>query len=77
MSVAWWGMAYTVRMLFLNQGEPPPAEQLDGTFDSLRKAWDAGTARVLELQLRSTETAFQVLDDSGQIVDVTAGELNS
>lgn len=51
-------MTYTVRMLFLNQGEPPPAEQLGSTFASLREAWDAGTARVLELQLRSTETAF-------------------
>ena len=65
-------MAYTVRMLFLNQGEPPPGEQLDGTFASLRKAWDAGTARVLELQLRSIKTAFQVLDAAGQIVEVTA-----
>ena len=69
-------MAYTVRMLFLNQGEPPPAEQLDGTFASVREAWDAGTARVLALQLRSTETAFQVLDESGQIVDVTTGQID-
>lgn len=70
-------MTYTVRMLFLNQGEPPPTEQLDGTFASLREAWDAGTARVLELQLRSTETAFQVLDATGQIVKVTAEQLGS
>lgn len=70
-------MAYTVRMLFLNQGEPPPAEQLDGTFASVREAWDAGTARVLELQIRSTETAFQVLDEGGQIVEVTAGQIDS
>jgi hypothetical protein len=70
-------MPYTVRMLFLNQGDPPPAEQLDGTFASLREAWDAGTARVLELQLRSTEAAFQVLDAAGQIVEVTAGPLES
>ena len=70
-------MAYSVRMLFLNQGEPPPTEQLDGTFASLREAWDAGSARVLELQLRSTETAFQVLDAAGQIVEVTAGQIDS
>jgi hypothetical protein len=70
-------MTYTVHMLFLNQGEPPPAEQLDGTFASVREAWDAGTARVLELQLRSTETGFQVLDESGQIVDVTAEQIDT
>jgi hypothetical protein len=70
-------MAYTVRMLFLNQGEPSPTEELDGSFVSLREAWDAGTARVLELQLRSTEAAFQVLDATGQIVEVTAGQIHS
>ncbi|KAA0113515.1 hypothetical protein CIW48_29615 [Methylobacterium sp. P1-11] len=70
-------MAYTVRMLFLNQGEPPPTEQLDGTFAGLREAWDAGTARVPELQLRSIETAFQVFDEAGQIVEVTAGQIDS
>lgn len=70
-------MTYTVRMLFLNQGEPPPAEQLGSTFASLREAWDAGTARVLELQLRSTETAFQVLDAAGQVVEVTAEQLDN
>ena len=70
-------MTYTVRMLFLNQGEPPRTEQLDGTFASLREAWDAGSARVLELQLRSTEAAFQVLDAAGQIVEVTAGQIDS
>lgn len=63
-------------MLFLNQGEPPPTEQLDGTFASLREAWDAGSARVLELQIRSTEAAFQVLDAFGQIVEVTAGQID-
>ncbi|MCJ2061880.1 hypothetical protein MKK63_04090 [Methylobacterium sp. J-088] len=70
-------MTYTVRMVFLNQGETPPAEQLDAPFASVREAWDAGTARVLELQLRSTEAAFQVLDESGQIVEVTAGQIDS
>ena len=69
-------MAYTVRMMFLNQGEPPPTEQLDGTFAGLREAWDAGSARVLELQLRSTEAAFQVLDATGQIVEVTADQID-
>ena len=63
-------------MLFLNQGEPPPAEQLDATFASLREAWDAGSARVLELQLRSTEAAFQVLDATGRIVEVTADQID-
>jgi hypothetical protein len=70
-------MAYTIRMLFLNQGEPPRTEQLCGTFTSLREAWDAGSARSLELQLRSTEAAFQVLDAAGQIVEVTAVQLDS
>lgn len=70
-------MPYTVRMLFLNQGEPPRTERLNGAFANLREAWDAGTARALELQLRSTETAFQVLDASGQIVEVTAGQIDS
>lgn len=70
-------MAYTVRMLFLNQGEPPPTEQMDGTFASLREAWDAWSARVLELQLRSTEAAFQVLDEAGQIVEVTADQVDN
>jgi hypothetical protein len=70
-------MAYTVRMLFLNQGEPPPTEQMDGTFASLREAWDAGSARVLELQLRSTEAAFQVLDEAGQIVEVTVDQVDN
>ncbi len=36
-------MTYTVRMVFLNQGETPPAEQLDGPFASVRETWDAGT----------------------------------
>lgn len=69
-------MAYTVRMLLLNQGEPPRTEELGGTFATLREAWDAGAARVLELQLRSTETAFQVLDATGQIVEVTADQID-
>ena len=63
-------------MLFLNQGEPPPTEQLDGTFASLREAWDAGSARVPELQIRSTKAAFQVLDAFGQIVEVNAGRID-
>jgi hypothetical protein len=50
---------------------------LDGAFASLREAWDAGSARVLELQLRLTEPAFQVLDESGQIVEVTAEQIDS
>jgi hypothetical protein len=65
-------MAYTVRILSLNQGEPPPAKQVDGTFATVREAWDAGTAEVLAYQLRSIEAAFQVLDANGQIVEVTA-----
>lgn len=69
-------MAYTVRTLFLNQGEPPPTEQIDGTFSTVREAWDAGSAQVLALQLRSTEAAFQVLDADGLIVEVTADHVD-
>ena len=65
-------MSYTVRILSLNQGEPPPTEEMDGAFASVREAWDAGCAEVLAFKLRSTETAFQVLDANGQIVEVTA-----
>jgi hypothetical protein len=67
-------MAYTIRMLFPNQRNPPRTEMLDGSFGSVEAAWDAGTARALELQLRSTEAAFQVLDAEGQIVEVTGGQ---
>jgi hypothetical protein len=61
----------------LHRPHAPPTEELDGTFASLREAWDAGSARVLELQLRSTEAAFQVLDATGQIVEVTADQIDS
>ena len=69
-------MSYTVRILFLNQGEQPPFEQMDGSFATLQKAWDAGTAQVLAYQLRSIETAFQVFDANNRIVEVTAGQLS-
>jgi hypothetical protein len=69
-------MTYTVRILLLNQSEPPPSEQMDGTFATVREAWDAGSAEVLAYQLRSIEAAFQVLDANGQIVEVTAEQAN-
>ena len=65
-------MAYTVRMLYPTQGEPPPTKQLDDTFDTLREAYDAGTAEVLSCQLRSVEAGFQIFDAEGRLVDVTA-----
>ncbi|MER2269407.1 hypothetical protein [Methylobacterium oxalidis] len=70
-------MSYTVRILRLNEKEPLPAKQLDGSFASLSEAWDAGAAEVLAYQLRSIEAAFQVLDADGQIVEVTAEQANS
>jgi hypothetical protein len=69
-------MAYRVRILFLNQGEPPPTDLMDGTFATVQEAMDAGTAEVLSFQLRSTATAFQVIGPDGQIVEVTAEQAN-
>ena len=65
-------MPYSVRIILLNQSEPPPSERLDGTFATVCEAWDAGSAELLSYRLRSIEAAFQVLDANGQIVEVTA-----
>ena len=65
-------MAYTVRMLYPNQGEPPPTKQLDDTFATVQDAYDAGSAEVLSCQLRSVDAEFQVLGTDGQPVEVTA-----
>lgn len=64
-------MTYTVRMFYPTQGERPPTKQLEGTFATLREAWDAGSAEVLSCQLRSVEVGFQILDADGQLVNVT------
>ena len=68
-------MSYTVSIVRLNESEPLPTKQLDGQFASVIEAWDAGTAEVLAYQLWSIETAFQVLDANGQIVEVTAKQV--
>ncbi|TXM98573.1 hypothetical protein FV242_28305 [Methylobacterium sp. WL64] len=70
-------MSYGVRILFLNQIEPLPSKRMESSFADLREAWDAGTAEVLSYQLRSIEAAFQVLDANGQIVEVTAKQVDS
>lgn len=69
-------MAYTVRILRLNEPEPLPSEQLDGSFETASEAWEAGTAEILAYQLRSIEAAFEVLDAAGQIVEMAAGSAN-
>ncbi|KNY20065.1 hypothetical protein AKJ13_24405 [Methylobacterium sp. ARG-1] len=76
-TVPWSDMTYAVRILFLNQIEPLPSKQLDGSFADLQEAWDAGTAEVLAYQLRSIEAALQVLDANGQIVEVIAKQVDS
>ena len=70
-------MTYTVQLLYPNQGEIPRTKQLEGTFDSVRDAWEAGRVEVLACQLRSVEAGYQIHDASGQLVEVTAGEAES
>ncbi|GLS62242.1 hypothetical protein GCM10007888_06230 [Methylobacterium oxalidis] len=59
---AWHGsdMSYTVRILRLNEKEPLPAKQLDGSFASLSEAWDAGAAEVLGCEPNQAIAAFVV-----------------
>ena len=64
-------MSYGVRVLFLNQTEPLPSEQMEGPFTELQKAGGAGTAEVLAYQLRSIEASVEVLDADDQIVEVS------
>jgi len=69
-------MAYTVHMLYLNQGDPPPTKQLEGTFTSVKEAWEAGKVEVLAYQLRSVEAGYQIRDPSGRLVEVTAEQVD-
>ena len=70
-------MTYTVHMLYPNQGEHPRTKQLDGTFDTVKDAWEAGRVEVLACQLRSVEAGYQIHDASGQLVEVTDEQIAS
>ena len=70
-------MTYTVQMLYPNQGEPPRTKRLEGTFDSVRDAWEAGRVEVLACQLRSVEAGYQIHDAMGQLVEVTEEQIAS
>lgn len=41
----------------------------------MKKAWDTGTAEALAYQLRSVEATFEVVAATGQIVEVTAEQV--